>query len=115
MHVTVAICSWNRARRLVQTLDSLTALAVPDGVDWELLVVNNNCTDDTDRVVASFTDRLPLRLLHEPTPGLSCARNRAVQHAAGEYILWTDDDVVVDSAWLTSYHRAFLSETDSRD
>ena len=56
-------------------------MTAPVGADWELLVVNNNCTDATDAVVASFVDRLPVRRLFEATPGLSTARNLAVREA----------------------------------
>jgi GT2 family glycosyltransferase len=75
-------------------------LAIPDGVQWELLVVNNACTDDTDRVVATWQESLPLRRLFEPTPGQTFARNRAMREATGDLILWTDDDVLVDRDWL---------------
>jgi glycosyltransferase involved in cell wall biosynthesis len=85
----------------------MTKLHVPDGVEWELLVVNNNCTDATDEVIRSFSQKLPIRRLFEPNPGLSNARNHAVQHAKGEYILWTDDDVLVDEEWVIGYCDAF--------
>jgi hypothetical protein len=52
MHVTVAICTWNRAGLLAQTLEQMRQLVIPPGVTWELIVVNNNCTDDTDQVIA---------------------------------------------------------------
>lgn len=109
MKITVAICTWNRCELLWQTLEQLTRLAVPPNVEWDLLVINNNSTDATDEVLASFESRLPLRRVFEPQAGLSNARNRAVREAAGDYILWTDDDVLVDEQWLTEYHRAFQS------
>jgi glucosyl-dolichyl phosphate glucuronosyltransferase len=108
MRITVAICTWNRARLLKQTLERVELLALPEGIDWELVVVNNNSTDETDEVIDSFKKRLPLRRLFEPVPGLSNARNRAVAEAGGDYIVWTDDDVLVDENWLASYREAFL-------
>jgi glycosyltransferase involved in cell wall biosynthesis len=99
-HVTVAVCTWNRCESLRRTLDAMTRLRVPAGVSWELIVVNNNCTDDTDRVCGEFSTRLPLRLLHETTPGQSFARNLAIREATGARIAWTDDDVLVDPGWL---------------
>ena len=74
---------------------------------WELLVVNNNCTDGTDEVIRTFQDRLPVRRVFEPRPGLSHARNRAIAEATGDYILWTDDDVTVCRDWLVVYTDAF--------
>jgi glycosyltransferase involved in cell wall biosynthesis len=106
MLITIAICTLNRAESLQRTLHSLTRLRAAD-VDWEVLVVNNNGTDHTDAVIASFVDRLPVRREFEPQLGLSNARNRAVASARGDYIVWTDDDVVVDPQWLAAYADAF--------
>jgi glycosyltransferase involved in cell wall biosynthesis len=107
MSVTVAICTFNRAESLRRCLNSLAAMRVPSGLAWELIIVNNNSTDHTDDVVEEYRDRLPLRREFEPRHGLSNARNRAIDTAKGEYIVWTDDDVVVDSDWLTAYVEAF--------
>ena len=107
MRVTVGICTWNRAALLREALGSMTQLAIPSGVEWEVLVINNNSTDHTDSVVQEFQGRLPIRCMFEPNAGLSNARNRCVDEAGGEYVLWTDDDVIVDPAWLQEYVRAF--------
>ena len=95
MLITVAICSLNHAELLRRTLQSLAALQVPHDLGWEVVVVNNGSTDHTDQVLAAFADRLPLRCEVEPERGLSRARNRAVDTARGDYMVWTDDDVVV--------------------
>jgi glycosyltransferase involved in cell wall biosynthesis len=92
---------------LARTLAQLEELTIPTGFDWELLVVNNACTDHTDDVVEGFWGRLPIRLLWETVPGLSNAQNRAVPSARGKYILWTNDDVLVDVGWLAAYAAAF--------
>jgi len=107
MKITVAICTWNRSALLKETLEQAARLSVPQGIEWELLVVNNNSTDATDEVLASFKERLPLRTVFEREPGLSNARNRAAREAAGHYILWTDDDVLVEEGWLKAYAEAF--------
>ena len=109
MFVTVAICTWNRSRLLDQTLARMAGVRVTPGVQWEVVVVNNNCTDETDAVVARHVARnqLPIRLLSESRPGQAAARNRAIDAARGEYVIWTDDDVLVDPGWLTSYVEAF--------
>jgi glycosyltransferase involved in cell wall biosynthesis len=107
MRLTVAICTWNRCDLLRQCLEQMTQLVIPEGVDWELLVVNNNCTDATNDVIKSFHDRLPIRGLFEPRPGKSNALNLAVNEAKGDYIIWTDDDVLVDERWVAAYHEAF--------
>ncbi len=107
MRISVVICTWNRCELLRQTLGAMTDLRAPAGLEWELLVVNNNCTDVTDEVVKSFDGRLPVRGLTEPRPGKSHALNRATTEARGEYVVFTDDDVLVDSDWLAAYADAF--------
>ncbi len=107
MRITVAICTWNRCELLRQTLDKMTKLSIPANVEWELLVINNNSTDATDDVIDSFSGQLPCRRLFEPEAGISNARNLAVHEASGDYILWTDDDVLVDDNWLAEYRAAF--------
>ena len=103
MKITVAICTWNRARLLDLTLSEMRQLRIPDGIEWELLVVNNNCTDDTDEVIARHARHLPLQRLLERKQGHSHARNCAVDAASGELLIWTDDDVLVDPLWLSEY------------
>jgi len=107
MLITVAICTFNRAESLRRTLGSLAAMRVPADLKWELVVVNNDCNDHTDEVIASFAHRLPVRREYQPERGLSNARNCAVGAAKGDYIVWTDDDVLVGPEWLAAYADAF--------
>ena len=105
MHVNVIVCTWNRCELLRQCLEHMTRLSIPDGVAWDVTVVNNNSTDATDDVLASFAQRLPLRRLFEERPGKSHALNRALDEARGTHILWTDDDALVDEGWLDAFVR----------
>ena len=82
-------------------------MQVPSDLGWEVVVVNNGCTDHTDEIITSFVGRLPIRRELEPQRGLSRARNRAIDAANGEYIVWTDDDVIIDPGWLNAYVEAF--------
>jgi glycosyltransferase involved in cell wall biosynthesis len=106
VNVTVAICTWNRAALLDQTLTGMRDLRVPAGLAWEVVVVNNNCTDDTDAVLERHAKALPLRRVFEPRQGHSNARNCAIAHARGALLVWTDDDVLVDPGWLEEYTAA---------
>jgi glucosyl-dolichyl phosphate glucuronosyltransferase len=106
MFVTIAVCTWNRAHMLERTLAEMAKLTIPPGVEWEVLVVNNRCTDNTDEVIARFVGDLPIVRLYQEMPGKSNAANLAVSKARGDLILWTDDDVLVDRAWLANYVKA---------
>lgn len=113
MLLTVSICTRNRSRMLRSTLTQLTRVLVPEAAEWEVLVVDNGSTDDTPDVLAEFVSLLPLRCISEAKLGLSHARNAAVSAAKGAYILWTDDDVLVDSQWLMAYFDAFRCHPDA--
>jgi glucosyl-dolichyl phosphate glucuronosyltransferase len=112
MKATIGICTWNRSRLLDRTLARMASIRVPEGVTWELIVANNNCTDDTDAVLARHAKRLPLRRLFVAKPGKSNAANSIVAEAAGELILWTDDDVLVEPQWLEAYVAAAMRYKD---
>jgi glycosyltransferase involved in cell wall biosynthesis len=103
MQVTIAICTWNRASLLEDALSQFCNIVIPMGIEWELLVICNNCTDDTPTVLIRYASRLPLRVVNEPRQGLVHARNRALVDAKGDLLLWTDDDTLVDSKWLAAY------------
>jgi glycosyltransferase involved in cell wall biosynthesis len=103
---SIAICTRNRGPVFARALESLCALDDP-GVAWEVVLVDNASTDDTPQVIERFRSRLPLRAFVEPTPGISAARNRAVDEARGAYILWIDDDALVEPSWLSAYVKAF--------
>jgi glycosyltransferase involved in cell wall biosynthesis len=100
MDATIAICTWNRSDLLDKTLAQMRRLEVPADLSWEVLVVNNRSTDNTDEVIGRYSGSLPVRRIIEEKQGQSHARNAASLAARGELILWTDDDVLVDSRWL---------------
>jgi glycosyltransferase involved in cell wall biosynthesis len=110
--VSVIICTRNRSSSLARTLQSVAQAAQAVAETWELIVVDNGSSDPTPEVVAGFEDRLPVRLVSESRPGLSVARNAGVAASRGDYILWTDDDVVVDADWLRAWFAAFRERPD---
>jgi glycosyltransferase involved in cell wall biosynthesis len=115
MHLSVIICSRNRLESLVRAVHSIAESrpTLCPG-DWELLVVDNS--DDHNAVLAlqKFKSALPLRVMHEPRPGLSNARNAGAQAAQGTWLLWTDDDVIVEHGWLAGYAAAILQYPEAR-
>ena len=108
MKITVAICTFNRANLLEKTLERITYAKKPKKLELELLVVNNRCTDSTDDIINLYSQKLPLTRIYQPVQGLSNARNAAVDAATGDYILWTDDDVLVSENWLLAYEEAII-------
>ena len=107
--VSIAICTYNNARKLEAVLESLRGLICPPALEYEILVVDNNSRDETKAVVersqAIWGQRL--RYIFEGTQGLSHARNRALKEAAGDIVSYIDDDVKVDPGWLAAVAAAF--------
>ena len=98
---SVIVCTYNRAASLADTLRALQAREIPSGLRWEVVVVDNNSKDGTREVVATAERQFPqLRYLFQPLQGLSHARNLGITEARGEYLLFTDDDVLPESDWL---------------
>lgn len=112
MRATVILCTRNRAASLARTLESAAGMA-PVTEAWEMLVVDNGSTDETAAVIASFAGRLPVRRVVQPLAGLSNARNAGLAEARGDYMLWTDDDVLIDAGWLAAYIAAFARWPDA--
>lgn len=107
--VTVAICTWNRAKLLRVTLVALCQQELPAGVSWEVLVVDNNSPDDTAAVVQEFMGKLPLRYLFEGRQGKSYALNRVLDESTSDWVVFTDDDVRLPTGWLGAYVRATVA------
>lgn len=106
MEISVIICTYNRCESLRRTLTSLCDVLVPEKLQWELLVMDNNSRDLTPQVCAEFVGKIPIRYIHEPRQGKSYALNHGIDEARGELLLFTDDDVDFDPHWLAIYAEA---------
>jgi glycosyltransferase involved in cell wall biosynthesis len=113
MFISVVTCTRDRAASLARLLASFARLNIPEGVTWEVVIVDNASTDGTAALIDSFAASLPIRRVTEPIAGVAPARNRGVTAAAGDYILWTDDDCEADPNWLAAYAAAFKTYPDA--
>ena len=100
--ITVILCTFNRCQSLSRALDSAAAQTLPNSVDWEVLVVDNNSNDQTHEVVENFCRQYPgrFRYMFEPQQGKSHALNTGIREARGDVLAFTDDDVTVEPTWL---------------
>ena len=97
--ISVVICCYNSASRIEPTLKYL-ALQELDGLSCEVVLVDNNCSDDTVKISINkweeFGSPFPLRIIEEKEPGLSFARKAGVMEAKGEFLIFCDDDNWLD-------------------
>lgn len=105
--LSVVVCTYNRSFWLRNCLNSLEKPCA-DGSMAEVLIVDNNSSDDTREVATEYTLRLPnFRYVFETAQGLSHARNRGYKEAQGEYVAYIDDDAQAHADWVTVIIRFF--------
>ena len=98
------ICCHNSAERLPQALNHLAAQQVHEGLQWEVVIIDNASTDETEQVaVATWSlagKPAPLRVVHEPRLGIGYARYKGVAESSYEFVGFIDDDNWVYSNWV---------------
>jgi len=102
---TVAICTYNGAERVPEVLDQLQKQVGTEGIEWEVLVVDNNSNDETAAVVSCYAKQWrpdsQIRYVFETRQGLAYARNRAVQEAKSRSLIgFLDDDNLPAENWV---------------
>lgn len=105
--VTLAICSFNGAKRLPACLEAIAALRCD--VKWEIVLVDNASTDATPALMQDFvrTAPVPVRYVRETRRGLGAARVAALAASRGEIVVCTDDDCYPAPDFLEVNRAAF--------
>ena len=101
--LSVIICTWNRAALLTETLTSIQLARRPSNARVEIVVVDNNSSDNTSNIVRGAQLNWPhgeLAYVFEGRQGKQFALNTGIRHSTGDAIAFTDDDVRVDPGWL---------------
>lgn len=102
---SVLVCTYNGSRTLRKCLEGIQRLDYPD---FEVIVVNDGSTDETESIASSFKD---IRLISTTNMGLSHARNVGLNAATGRYVAYIDDDAWPDPHWLQYLAFAFQEST----
>ena len=109
MELSVLVSTHNRASDLARFLDSLSRMKPLPRGDWEVIVVDNNSSDDTksvvERAVASAPERI--RYVFEARQGKSRGLNAGLAAVQGRIVAFTDDDAVVRPEWAESIIQFF--------
>jgi glycosyltransferase involved in cell wall biosynthesis len=100
--LSLIICTYNRDKYIYNVLKSITENDF-SYKSYEIVLVNNNCTDNTEtecrRFQADFPD-VNFRYFVETKQGLSYARNRGIAEARGDILVYVDDDATVNKVYL---------------
>jgi GT2 family glycosyltransferase len=112
--LTVIICTWNRAALLDESLATIASMDVPADLRWEVVVVDNNSSDETPQVVERRARTFPtiLRYILEPRQGKSWAMNAGLNAASSPVVVFADDDIRVARGWLAAACAAFREHPD---
>ncbi|MEH2382299.1 MAG: hormogonium polysaccharide biosynthesis glycosyltransferase HpsE [Nostoc sp.] len=103
---TVAIPTYNGQSRLPELLERLQNQLNTEHLSWEIIVVDNNSTDNTAKVIQTYQQNwqcpYPLKYLFEKKQGAAYARQRAIEEAKGTFIGFLDDDNYPTSTWVAA-------------
>jgi succinoglycan biosynthesis protein ExoM len=101
MRVSVCICTYKRPG-VIETLNSIASQHLPDGVEIEAVVVDNDENRFADALVRLWASDAPIPVTYgvEPRRNIALARNRALSLASGDWIALIDDDEIADAEWL---------------
>ena len=103
---TVAIPTYNGERRLPEVIDKLLAQIDAENIAWEIIVIDNNSTDNTAKVVQAYQENwpqnVPLRYIQEKKQGAAFAREKAVEAAKSPLIGFLDDDNLPAPDWVAA-------------
>ncbi|MFP4501127.1 MAG: glycosyltransferase family 2 protein [Candidatus Hydrogenedentota bacterium] len=100
--ITVVVCTYTRANYLRRALESLVRQETPD-FTYEVVVVDDESTDDTPAVVAEADAHAPIPVRYVLQPGregLAHVRNRGVAEMQGDWLAFFDDDQLAEPGWL---------------
>ena len=101
---TVAIPTYNGESRLPAVLDCLRSQVNTKHICWEIIVVDNNSTDQTAKIVqnyqANWNQDYSLKYCWESQQGAAFARKRAIKEAQGQLIGFLDDDTLPNPDWV---------------
>ncbi len=102
MFISVIIPTYNRSKYLTNFLNSFLALKQDPMFNYEIILVDNNSTDNTKEVINDFSknSKIKVKYLFEPKQGISNARNLGIKNASGDILAFTDDDVILNEDWL---------------
>lgn len=114
--LSIAVITWNRAKQLVEALESCFACELPQNT--EFIIIDNASTDDTAEVVNSLSQQCAFPVYYEKMSenlGVGRGRNYAFSRSRGDYVYFMDDDAYIDKGNLDFFLKAiqYLDENPS--
>jgi glucosyl-dolichyl phosphate glucuronosyltransferase len=113
MDISVVMSTYNRCGLLDQDISALLGQKI-NGLEYEVIVVDNNSTDPTAEKIAAYArqDRR-IRYIFEGRQGVAYGRNAGIRAAQADWIAFCDDDVYVAENWVQSMYDALARYPDA--
>jgi glycosyltransferase involved in cell wall biosynthesis len=99
LDVSIIFATYKRGEILSRTLESFLSLKT-ESINYEIVVVDNACEIAAKTRVDSYSDKLPILYLQEPTPGKNSALITGIKVSKGNILIFTDDDIIAHPDWL---------------
>lgn len=113
--ISIIICCYNSSEVIVPTIQSINNLKIPKELkNIELIVIDNNCLDNTVELVNTTFDNqtIKLKIEQENTPGLMNARKKGVEISTGDITLFVDDDNILEANFLQKLYQLYKEKPD---
>lgn len=106
-HLSVCICTYKRPVLLRRLLEELEKQETGGAFTYSVVVADNDAKRSAEALVAEFAQRTPGRVAYccEPQQNIALVRNRAIENASGDFIVFIDDDEFPVTAWLAELWR----------
>lgn len=103
--VSIVICCYNSSKLLPETIRHISKLKIPPGTSCEIVIVDNNSNDNTSDKARELLDKyitsnFTYKILFQPIQGLSAARKMGFENSVNEYILFCDDDNLLNEDYI---------------
>jgi glycosyltransferase involved in cell wall biosynthesis len=104
MDISIVIPTYNRFDALLKTLDALKRIDYPPE-KWEAIVVDDGSTDRTEEVFKNWlkSSEINVRYFRQENSGPARARNRGAKEAKGKYLIFIDNDILVESDFVKQH------------
>lgn len=118
MKLNVIIPTYNRAKLLTHTLQSVENAHIPPNLEIEVIIVNNNSDDDTEKIAKDYqnkAEKKKVSYLFEEKQGRSAAVNAGIRHSEGDLITMIDDDIRIEKDWFVQIEKIFRERWEEID
>jgi glycosyltransferase involved in cell wall biosynthesis len=99
--ISVIIPTYNHAATLIRCIDSVLAQSL---LPSEIIIVNDGSTDETRSLLSPYEADDRFTIIHQQNMGANPARNRGLQEARGQFVIFVDADVIMEPHMLEAMH-----------